>query len=136
VVGVLVAGAVAVGPTPAPPAHDVVVVVPDTCLVASRRPGRLDAPDETLLAEQVEGVVDGLTRDGAQLCVHDAGDVVGAAVGPLGDGPQHGDALGGDLDATGSQQLSRFGRDVVFHCASRTLLGVVDEDDLRILDSL
>ena len=35
----------------------VVVVVPDTILVEGRRPGGLDAPDETLLGQHLKGVV-------------------------------------------------------------------------------
>ena len=45
-------------------ADEVVVVVVDPVLVASRRARRLDAPDESLLGQDAEGVVDRLARDG------------------------------------------------------------------------
>jgi hypothetical protein len=42
-------------------ADEVVVVVTDPILVAGRRPGRLDAPEEALVGEGREGVVHRLT---------------------------------------------------------------------------
>ena len=75
------------------------MVVADPVLVARRRPGGLDAPEEALVGEDAERVVDGLARDGADLGPHDLVDVVGGAVRPVGHRPQHGQPLGRDLQA-------------------------------------
>ena len=74
------------------------MVVADAILVEGRRPGGLDAPDEALLGQDPEGVVHRLSRDGADLGANIFGDVIRRAVGPTRDRPQHGHALGRDLD--------------------------------------
>ena len=56
------------------------MVVADAGLVAGRRAGRLDAPEEAPVGEGGERVVDRLARDGAELGVHGRVDVVGGAV--------------------------------------------------------
>ena len=61
-----------------------------------------------------ERVVHGLARDGADLCAHDAIDVVGGAVRSVGDGSQNCQALGGDVDAMPAKQ-----RIVVDRCLPR-----------------
>ena len=65
-------------------ADEVVVVVADAVLVAGRRAGRLDAPEEAVVGEDGEGVVDRLARDGADLGPHGRVDVVGRAVRQVG----------------------------------------------------
>ena len=85
-------------------ADEVVVVVADPVLVAGRRPGRLDAPEEALVGEDAEGVVHRLARDRTDLGPHDAVDVVGGAVRPVGHRPQDGQALGRDLQAVLAEQ--------------------------------
>jgi hypothetical protein len=64
-----------------------------------RRPGRLDAPEQTIVGEDPEGVVDSLPRDGADLGPCLVGHLVSGAVRSSGDRPQNGQALRGDLDA-------------------------------------
>ena len=85
-------------------ADEVVVVVTDPVLVAGRRPGGLDAPEEALVGEGREGVVHRLTRDGTDLGPHDLADVVGGAVRSVGHRPQHGQTLGRDLQPMPAQQ--------------------------------
>ena len=81
------------------------MVVADPVLVARRRPGGLDAPQQALVGERGEGVVHRLARDGADLGADDPVDLVGGAVRPLGHGPQHGQPLRGDLQAVAAQAL-------------------------------
>jgi hypothetical protein len=58
------------------------MVVTDPILVASRRPGRLNAPDEALLGQDPAGVVYRLSRNSTDLRTNVLGDVVRRAVGP------------------------------------------------------
>ena len=76
-----------------------VVVVADAILEASRRSGRLNAPDEALGDQDAERVVDRLQRDGADLGPDDLGHGVGRDVRLSRDRPQDGQSLGGDLNA-------------------------------------
>ena len=46
-------------------ADEVVVVVADAVLIAGRRAGRLDAPQDALVGQRREGLVYGLPGDGA-----------------------------------------------------------------------
>jgi hypothetical protein len=88
----------------------VVVVVADAVLVKGRRPGGLNAPDESLLDEDSKGVVHGLSRDGADVSANVRGDLVGRAVGPTRHRAQHGQALGRDLDAPFAKELDQIAR--------------------------
>ena len=74
------------------------VIVINPILVERRRPGRLDAPDETFLNQHSQGVVDRLPGDGPYLSANIIGNVVSRAVRPLRDRPQDGQSLGGHLD--------------------------------------
>ena len=82
-----------------------VVIVTDPILVASRRPGGLDASDEAPLGQQTERVVDRLARDGTDLGPGDIGDVVRRAVWSTGDRPQDGETLRRDLDPVSAKQV-------------------------------
>jgi len=73
-------GTVDVDHPAAAPADDVVMVVTDSVLVAGRRPGRLDAPQEAIVGEGPEGVVHRLMRDGTDLGSDNLVDVVRGAV--------------------------------------------------------
>ena len=88
----------------------VVVVVTNTILVAGRRSGGLDAPDESLLDKHPEGVVHRLSRDGTNLGANVLGDVVGRAVGLTRHRPQHGQALGRDLDTMFAKEVGWIAR--------------------------
>src|SRR5262249_59552588 len=63
------------------------------------------APEESPLDQHPEGVVHRLSRDGADLGANVLGDVVGRAVGPTRHRPQHGQALGRDLDTTFAKEV-------------------------------
>jgi hypothetical protein len=91
-------GAVDVGCFSTDAADHMVVVVTDPILIAGRRTGRLDAPDEALLGQDFEGVVDRLSRNGTDFSTNVTGDVFRRAVGPTRHRPQHGQTLGRDLD--------------------------------------
>ena len=80
-------------------ANQVVMVVADPVLVARRRPGGLNAADQTPVGQDGEGIVHGLARDGADLGPCLVGHLVSGAVRSSGDRPQSGQALRGDLDA-------------------------------------
>ena len=81
------------------------VVVADPILEARCRPGGLNAPDETFGHQDTKGVVHRLERDGADLGPSDLGDAVGRDVRLPRDGPQDGQALGGDLNATLTEEV-------------------------------
>ena len=74
-----------------------VVVVTDAVLVAGSRPGRLDAPEQALVDQNAEGVVDALTRDRTNLGSDGLGNVVCRTVRSIGHRPQDGQPLGRDL---------------------------------------
>jgi hypothetical protein len=62
---------------------NVVVIVPNTILVERRRSGGLDAPNDTFLGQDSEGVVHRLTRNGPDLTANILGDVVSRGVRPI-----------------------------------------------------
>lgn len=75
------------------------MVVTDTILVERRGTDRLDAANETLLDERVQGVVDGLPRDCADLLLGPFHDVFGRGVWGASNCAHHGQALSGDVHA-------------------------------------
>lgn len=77
----------------------VMVIVTDSILVKSRRPGRLDAPDKALLRQNRERIVDRLSRNSADIGPNVCGDIVRRAMGTTRHRPQHGQSLGCDLEA-------------------------------------
>src|SRR5262249_11349595 len=97
-------GTVGVDHAAAGSADEMVMVVPHAALVARRRFGGLDAPDDPLVGEGREGVVDGLQRDRADLGPRGRVDVGGGAVRLLGHGPQNGQALGRYLHPVAAQE--------------------------------
>ena len=86
-----------------------VVVVTDAVLITGRRPGRLDAPEQTLVDQDAEGVVHPLTRDRTNLSSDGLGNVVCAAVRSIGHRPQNGQPLGGDLDTVLAEESGLLG---------------------------
>ncbi len=86
-------GAIDVDGVTTGPTHQVMVVVPNPMLVAGRRPGGLDAPEQTPIDEHSECVVDPLTGDRAQLGPDRLGHLVGGAVRGLGHGAKDCQAL-------------------------------------------
>jgi hypothetical protein len=80
-------------------ADHMVVVVTHPWIEAHRRTRRLDATHELVLAQNPQGVVDRLPRDGADFGSHRFGDFVGGAVRMLHDGVQHTNALRSDMEA-------------------------------------
>ena len=85
-------------------ADQVVVVVADAVLVAGRRAGRLDAPEEALVGEDAEGVVHGLAGDGAELDAARPRRCRRRCRGAARHRPQHREALGGDLQPVLAEQ--------------------------------
>jgi hypothetical protein len=70
------------------------VVVADAGFEASRRPGRLNTPDEAFADQQTECVVHGLQGNGADLGPHGLRHAVGGDVGLTRHRPQDGQPLG------------------------------------------
>ena len=80
------------------------MIVPDAILVAGRRTGRLQAPDEALVGERGEDVVHRLMGDRPDLAAYEVADVVGRAVRLLGHRPQHCQPLGRHLHPVPPEQ--------------------------------
>jgi hypothetical protein len=89
------------------------VVVTDAIFEASRRAGRLNAPEKAFGDQHSEGVVHGLKRDGADLGPDDLGHLVGRDVGLPRDRPQHSQSLGGDLNTALTKKFCRVRRHAV-----------------------
>jgi hypothetical protein len=87
-----------------------VMVVTDTIFEARRRARRLDAPDEPFGGQQIERVVDRLQRDRANLGPHGVSHTPRRGVRLIRDGPQHGQALGRDLNAVLAKEIGGVGR--------------------------
>jgi hypothetical protein len=92
-------GAFDVDDPPTSSADQMVVVVADFMFEARRRSGRLDSPEQTLVSQDTEGVVDGLTGNGADLVTYGVRDLVGGAVGQTVDRSQDRQSLCRDLEA-------------------------------------
>src|SRR3954453_13676265 len=118
------------------------VVVANPVLVAGRRPGRLDAPEEALVGESREGVVHRLTRDGSDLGAYDRVDVVRCAVRSVGHRPQNSKTLGRHLQAVPAEQrtvvhgrLPGHGR-IVSPCWSKSRFGWIPVPDSIVIRSM
>lgn len=98
--------AVDIGHPAADTADDVMVIVADSGLETSGRPGGLDTPDEAPGGQDAEGVVHRLMRDGAYLSSNDFGRAFGRDVGLTRNRPQHSHPLGRDLDAVLAKKVS------------------------------
>jgi hypothetical protein len=83
------------------------VVVADTVFEEGRRPGWLDAADETFGYEHAERVVHRLERDRTDLGPDRFGDGIRRDVGPARDGPEDGEPLRRDLDAALTKEFGR-----------------------------
>ena len=101
--------AVDVDQTAADSADQMVVVVADPILEASRRSGGLNAPDEAFGDQDAEGVVHRLERDGTDLGPDDLGHAVGRDVGLTRYCPQDSQSLGRDLNAALAKEVCRVG---------------------------
>jgi hypothetical protein len=99
--------AVNVHDTTADSTNQVVVVIADSILEASRRPGGLNAADQSFGHQDGERVVHRLERDGADLGPDDLGHDVGRDVGLTGDRSQHRQPLSGDLNAAFAEEVCR-----------------------------
>src|SRR5215469_3918271 len=92
------------------PAHDVVVVVPDTALEPGRAVGRFDAADESRCGERVQGVVNGLQGDMTYAVPDPGGDRLDAEMVAFPDGVEQSEA-GCRHPQAGTTQLSCDSRD-------------------------
>jgi hypothetical protein len=88
-------------------AYEVMVVVSDPVLVPSRRAGRLDPPDEVIFGQDAQGVVDRLTRDGADVIAHQPLDLLRRPVRPAGHGPHDSQSLSRHLNPSPPEQVGR-----------------------------
>ena len=83
------------------------VIVPHSILVEGRRPGGLNAPEEPFVHHHSQGVVNGLARNGTDVCSNDFGDGVRRAMGSSGNRPKHRQALGSDGNVMFAKQSGR-----------------------------
>jgi hypothetical protein len=86
--------AVDVDHTAADPTDQMVVVVPDAGLEASRRAGRLNAPDDAFTDQDAECVVHRLERDRPDLRPHSLGYAIRGDMRLTRHHPQHSQPLG------------------------------------------
>ena len=101
--------AVDVDHTAAGSANQMVMIVADPILEASRRSGGLNAPDQPLGDQEAQGVVHRLQGDGADLGPDDLGHGVGRDVRLTRDRPQDRQPLGGDLNTPFTKEGGRIG---------------------------
>ncbi len=102
--GRVVDGAIDICEVSAGSADKVVMVVADAVLIAGRGTDRLDAPDQSLLDQDGQGVVHRLAGDGADLAPGRLGDAVRRHVRLGRHRAQDGQALRRDLQPVLSQQ--------------------------------
>ncbi len=94
----------------------VVMVVTHPILVARRRPGRLDAPEQTHVGQDADGVVHRAPRDGTDVGPDDLDHLFGREVRPARHRPQDGQALRRDLETLLPKELSGFDRHFYTMC--------------------
>ena len=87
-----------------------VVVVADPILVAGRRSGGLNTPDEAFGDQDAEGVVYRLERDRADLDPDERAHFVGRDVRATGHSAQDSQSLRRDLNAALTEKFCRVGR--------------------------
>jgi hypothetical protein len=92
--------AVTVSDAAARPAHDVVVVVPDTSLEPGRAARRLDAAYETCRGKRVQGVIHGLKGDMTDAIADPGRDGLDPEMVTIPDGLEQRDAGGRDPQAS------------------------------------
>ena len=81
------------------------MVVAGALFVPGGQPSGLDATQDALVHEHGEGVVHRLARHRSYLVAHRVDHTSGGPVGPFGHRPQHGEALGGDVQPVSSEHL-------------------------------
>jgi len=89
------------------PADEVVMIIAGPPLVTRRRPGGLDATDETLVGQDAQSVVHRLTGDDADLGAHDLGGFVRRTVRSARHRRQNGQTLSRDLDTVSTKKIGR-----------------------------
>ena len=97
--------AVNVDQTAADSADQMVMVVADPILEASRRPGGLNTPDQAFGDQEAEGVIDRLEGDGPDFGPDDLGHAVGRDVRLTRDSPQNSQSLSRDLNAVLAKEV-------------------------------
>ncbi len=81
------------------------MVVTRAGFVTRRGTRRLDAAQQAEVTDRVQGVVDGLARDRADLVAHRVYHLVSGDVWPRANDPQNGEALRRDVDALLAESL-------------------------------
>jgi hypothetical protein len=105
--------AVDVDDTAAGSTNQVVVVVADPILEASRRSSGLNAPDQSLGDEEAQCVVHRLQGNGTDLGPDDLGHGLSRDVRLPRDRAQDGQPLGGDLNTTFTKKTCRIGNHAI-----------------------
>jgi hypothetical protein len=90
-------------------ADQVVVIVTNAVFEAGRRPGGLNPPEQPLLGQHAEGIVNCLSRDGTDFGAHFLGNGVRRTVRATCYGPQHSQSLDCDLETVIAEQLGWVG---------------------------
>jgi hypothetical protein len=106
--GGLADGAVDVDHAPADSTDQMMMVVADPILEASRRSGGLNATDQAFGDQDAEGVVHRLQRDGTDLRPDGLGHGIGRDVWRIRDRPQDSQSLGSNLNAALPKEIGRF----------------------------
>jgi hypothetical protein len=95
---------------PANAADQMMVIIAHPIFVASRRPGRLNPPNQPLLSERPQRVVHRLPRNGPDLRANLPGNFVRRRMRPPRQHLEHGHPLGGHPQPTSTQEFSRITR--------------------------
>lgn len=88
------------------------MVVADPILIKSGRPGRLNAPNQSLFDQHAEGIINRLLRDRTDLGANLFGDYVHGAVRPARNSIQHGQTLGRNRNAVLTKEGGRIGHKI------------------------
>ncbi len=91
--------AIDIGDVAALSTNEMVVIVPHACFIERRRPNGLNTPDQSLVDEKAQCVVDRLARNGSNVGLGCLGHIIGGAVGLVSYGAQDCKSLGGDMEA-------------------------------------
>ncbi len=96
-------------------ADEMVMVVVNPTLVASRGARRLDPPDEAFVGQGAQCVVDRLTRDGPDLGPHEVFDLVRRCMRPACHHAQNGQTLRCHLNTVLTEYVSRVLEIATYH---------------------
>lgn len=88
-------------------AYEMVMVVPDSPLIARDGPGRLDAPDESDFGEGVQRIVDSLMGDSGKMLADGPDDGLSVRVRLIADRVKHGHPLFRHTQGTRPQTCGR-----------------------------